>query len=180
MRSRARRPSGTANEDAETLSVRLLADLRALFERERADRLPSDRICEALVRDPEAPWGDLGRGERLTPRRLARMLAPFGVRPDRTRDWRGYTRDAFGDAWDRYLPPSPSRSVTSVTAASNGRETHFSQASQTPLCDTLKNSIKPAWNKARDACDALIPQGGDEITDHDPEVPDPLGDEVRL
>jgi hypothetical protein len=108
--------SGSQDEDAEVLAVRLLRDLRTLFEAEAVDRLASDRICEVLCRDPEAPWSD--PDHRLTPRRLARLLRPFGVRSRTLRLptgalAKGYMSDDFSEAWTRYLSdPSPVRNVT--------------------------------------------------------------------
>jgi hypothetical protein len=110
---------GDARED-ESSGVRLLADIRAVFEDRGVDRLPSAEISRALGGLEEAPWGDL-RGKPLDPRGLARRLRPFGVRPTTIRigeeTAKGYTREHFGDAWGRYLPPVciPVSTVTTVT-----------------------------------------------------------------
>ncbi len=56
-----------AGDDAEdrSLGVRLLADLRGAFA--GRDRVSSDELVEALVADPEAPWGDLRAARRPCP-----------------------------------------------------------------------------------------------------------------
>ena len=63
----------------------------------------------------EAPWGEWF-GKALTARGLAKMLKPFDVASRTMRTdaglRKGYLREAFQDAWGRYLP---SQSVTSVT-----------------------------------------------------------------
>lgn len=107
--------AGGGRED-ESLGVRLLGDIRTVFEERNIDRLPSTELCRALNGLEESPWGDL-RGKPLDPRGLARLLRPFGVRPqghaaghqgtirlDEGQTVKGYLAEWFADAWGRYLP----------------------------------------------------------------------------
>ena len=102
--------TGENREDGESLGVRLLRDVRSVFDEKRADRLPSGELLDSLAAMDEAPWGSL-RGEALDARGLARFLRPYGVRPEQLRvgetKARGYRRAAFEDAWERYLAPIP-------------------------------------------------------------------------
>lgn len=101
---------GEEREDSESLGVRLLRDIRNVFDEKKADRLPTGKILEALCKMEEAPWGSL-RGEALDARGLARLLKPYGVKPEKLREgkdtFRGYQRAGFEDAWTRYAPDPP-------------------------------------------------------------------------
>jgi hypothetical protein len=98
----------TAQEDGNaSLAVRLLADIRLVFGEE--EQIPSIALVTALCNLDDAPWGDM-RGKPLDSRRLARILASYGVKPGTIRTAfgatpKGYKREAFHDAWQRYLPP---------------------------------------------------------------------------
>ena len=98
--------TGEEREDAESLGVRLLRDIRDVFDDKSSDRLPTRKLLEALHAMEEAPWGSL-RGEPLDARGLARLLKPYSVKPEKLREgddtFRGYRRTSFEDAWVRYL-----------------------------------------------------------------------------
>jgi hypothetical protein len=100
----------SAREDSESLGIRLLRDIRDVFEEKRADRLSTGELLESLHAAEEAPWGSL-RGEALDARGLARMLKPYSVKPEKLREgdhtFRGYKRTGFEDAWRRYAPAPP-------------------------------------------------------------------------
>ena len=107
-----------SKEGEPSLGVRLLADLRLVFE--GAQELPSKTILGRLIELPEAPWGDL-YGKPLDERGLAKRLRAYGVKPKVIRTGtgtpRGYSRVDLEDQWRRYLPsPSPGKSATSATA----------------------------------------------------------------
>lgn len=121
--------------DEASLGVRLLTDLRdKVFC--GADRMPTAAILEVLHGLDDGPWADLNDdGKPLTARGLSKLLSQY-VRPDNTlirpRGIRvgsgtpkGYYADDLTDAWARYCPPPPEKSVTSATAATpqvNGGE----------------------------------------------------------
>lgn len=106
-----------AKQSSPSLGVRLLADLRTIFG--GADKKPTAEILQALHQIDEAPWGDL-KGRPATDRDLARLLKPYEIKPKLVKIAgdvsRGYQRGDLVDAWRRYLPPLPERSVTSVTS----------------------------------------------------------------
>lgn len=132
--ARARRAalalSGAA-DDGDAPGIMLLADLRSLFAERGVDELPSRDIVAALVEMEDRPWPEWRRGQPISTRSLARLLMPFGIGPVRMRtpdgsQVRGYGRDAFRDAWRRYLPlprqeggPDPSQCHTSRQDAEN-------------------------------------------------------------
>ena len=112
----------------EDLAVLLLSDIRDIFDRQpTVDRLSSAVIVCRLLDMPRGLWSEW-RGPRddQTPRKLsqgelARMLAPFGIRPKtiwpprrgtRDRSAKGYRRKQFEAAWASYCsdgtPAQPS------------------------------------------------------------------------
>lgn len=110
-----------AREDDDSRGVRLLRDCRGVFEAHDAARLFSSELVERLNALEEAPWGGWSHGRGLDTRALARLLKPFGVRPHPIRigdksGLKGYERELFGDAWERYLAPQ----VNNVNIINNG------------------------------------------------------------
>lgn len=95
-----------------SLGVMLLRDIRAIFTKAGADRLPTETILEELHQIDESPWGDI-RGKALDARGLARRLGkyqPDAPKPKVYRDGmgtvRGYEASDFRDLWSRYLSQS--------------------------------------------------------------------------
>jgi len=131
--ARARRAAllmstGDGRED-DSEGVRLLSDIRTVFEERKAERLASKTLADALADMEDAPWGDLGdRGKRLDQRALARRLKPYrpAIRPHQIRigekTLKGYELGDFADAWRRYCPrisPETETSETSETSETN-------------------------------------------------------------
>jgi putative DNA primase/helicase len=88
-----------------SLGVQLLSHIQWMFQDGKSDHLSSEAIMLHLREDEDSPWPD-----RLpaTKAQLARLLAPFGIRPtvvyrSRTEVRRGYRRSDFRDAFRRYL-----------------------------------------------------------------------------
>jgi hypothetical protein len=100
-----------------SLGIRLLTDLRSIFEGEQ--ELPSKAILERLQALPESPWTDL-RGKPLDERGLAKRLRAYGVKPKTIRTSsgtpRGYSKADLEDQWRRYLPGSPDKFKTTKTS----------------------------------------------------------------
>jgi hypothetical protein len=115
--------------DEDELPLRLLADLRAVFVASGRDAMATGELLGLLQKLPDSPWPTLCHGRPITPHRLARTLAQFGIRPRHERNWRGYLKADFAAAWERYCPPAtppdrplpektadtPEQSVTTVT-----------------------------------------------------------------
>jgi hypothetical protein len=118
-----------AVEDEDELPLRLLADLRAVFLASGRDALATSELLGMLQKLPDSPWLTLCHGRPINAHRLARTLAPFGIRPRHERNWRGYLKADFAAAWERYCQPAtppdrplpeknadtPEQSVTTVT-----------------------------------------------------------------
>lgn len=115
-----------AADQPATLGVRLLSDLRDIFDQLGAEQVSTDVLLERLHNLDESPWGDL-RGKPLDSRGLSRRLREYrdaegrAIRPTVIRIGentpRGYRRQDLHDAWTRYLPSPPEPNATSATAA---------------------------------------------------------------
>jgi hypothetical protein len=106
--------------DDDSVGVKLLSDIQAVFGDKHIDKLPTAELLTVLNAIDESPWGDY-KGRALTPRGLARLLKPYAIKPVvirvGTETPRGYSEDAFEDAWKRYLPSVPPATATSATTA---------------------------------------------------------------
>ena len=90
---------------------KLLADLRTIFAEAGALRLTSADLCAKLGAMEDRPWPEWKNGKTMTPSQLASALRPFAVRPVNIRLHdgsvpKGYYRENFAEAWNRYLPPT--------------------------------------------------------------------------
>jgi hypothetical protein len=100
-------------ENGDSIRIRLLADVRTVFEERSTHELTTAELLEALAEIEEAPWGEWGRERRpLSAKGLASLLRPLEIKPRKWRDdsektVRGYPRERFEDAWTRYLPAYP-------------------------------------------------------------------------
>ena len=110
--------SARVRDDEQDVRFELLKDIRGIFEGEGGEACKAITTCtliEKLCELEEAPWATFFRGQRISPRGLARMLRPFGIMsanlklgrgPDTGKDVvaKGYKQESFIDAWGRYLP----------------------------------------------------------------------------
>jgi putative DNA primase/helicase len=96
----------SARAEEQDAGMRLLADIREIFG--QLERLPTEGLLRSLHAIEGAPWGEWRQGRPLSAHSLARLLRPFGIRPDHwrvgTETIRGYASAAFADAWTRYCP----------------------------------------------------------------------------
>ncbi|HEY6349246.1 MAG TPA: DUF3631 domain-containing protein [Candidatus Angelobacter sp.] len=96
----------------DSLALELLADIRAFFFlKEDPTYLSTHDLLAGLTRLEHRPWSNWKNGVGGG-RRLSTFLHPLGIR---SRDFRkgsaptfkGYLREPFVDAWERYLAPTP-------------------------------------------------------------------------
>ena len=100
--------AGEAEEDEMSFPLRLLFDIRTVFD---SSILNSQELISRLHAIEEAPYGH--GDHRLNTAQLARNLKQFGIKPTRSNSARFYRREDFKDAWSRYLDPL--EAVTPVT-----------------------------------------------------------------
>jgi hypothetical protein len=135
-RARAACQALTADHDNTTdvpLRIRLLIDCRTAITDLPA--IATADLLDQLKTDPEAPWATYGPSPNgLTAMKLGAMLREYDIRsanirfPDGTQA-KGYHRDAFTDAWNRYCPPQPHNPAGSEPEG-QGKPSQPSQASQ--------------------------------------------------
>jgi Protein of unknown function (DUF3631) len=140
-----------SRESTPSLGIRLLTDIRAIFDKDKAEQLATQALLDALIALEEAPWAELVAGKPLNARGLAKRLTVYGVKSKNLalggQRPKGYRREDFTDAWMRYLPvpPSPTqplpegdtrpygeKSATAATAA-----TDHEQLAQSWLADAF-------------------------------------------
>jgi hypothetical protein len=117
--------SAQADDDDNSLEIRLLRDIEAIFEAmPHVSFLATEVLIGELKRIDDAPWADID----LTGRKLAMRLASFEVKPgkDVTRTTRGYHREDFIDTFQRYarrggVPTRPEPSSPANTGGTAGR-----------------------------------------------------------
>ncbi|ETZ75118.1 hypothetical protein L841_0076 [Mycobacterium sp. MAC_080597_8934] len=144
------------SDEAASVGVRLLADLRKLFHPE--DQAPitelhSADIVTELIAEPDSPWRDLW-GKTLDQRKLSNYLRNYGVRPKQIRigskSAKGYLTaphsapdgDSVGlaDAWQRYLAPQTETSETAETTQVSDSRFVSDESETTRLSETESGS----------------------------------------
>jgi hypothetical protein len=104
-------------DSVETAQLRLLRDLRAVFEkRGNPAALWTTTIIVDLCAD-ESEWATW-YGSGLSPSGLAKLLKPYGIESTSIREGanvaKGYKLDALREVWRRYLPADDVTAVTAV------------------------------------------------------------------
>jgi putative DNA primase/helicase len=102
--------------EPESLGVQAIIDAVGVFG--NVDRLRPEELVERLLEIPDRPWPTLSRGRPLTAKKLASVLAPYGVQAVRDHGGRWYRKTDFVDAFQRYYSPPPETICQSVTDAS--------------------------------------------------------------
>lgn len=95
----------------ETDGLLLLVALKAIFADD--ERVSTETITTRLNNDDELPFGAYRRGDGIDGRGLSKLLKPFDIKPRTIRvgghTAKGYHREQFADAWERYCPPKEPR-----------------------------------------------------------------------
>jgi len=104
----ANRMAGAKSDsEAGDYSIQLLKDIRDAFAQSNGDRLPTSVLLQTLNAFDESPWAGWSDGKGTDSHSLARLLRPFHVHSRSLRCGeqvvKGYLRESFADAWERYL-----------------------------------------------------------------------------
>lgn len=132
-----------------SLTLRLLSDIKAVFEDWTVSFLPSQELVSALCKLDEAPW----REDFLSTTKLAAMLRGYGIKPGRNpaRTQRGYSEMDFADAFARYLRPNPSGSVQTGSDLGERADASFAPDGSTrPVDSTRPEETAGQTPKGRD------------------------------
>jgi hypothetical protein len=153
-RARAAAVAWSAGEPELSLGAALLASTREAFD--GRERMATADLLAILNANEELPFGGWRDGRGLDSRGLARMLRRYGIKPRTIRvgdnpNNRGYLREQFTDAWERWasLPtetpqaPHPPRATDAAT-----REPH----EQADVADVAAKSGAVADEHRRGGC----------------------------
>lgn len=150
-------------EEAEdSLRVRLLVDIKTVFEPTRPSEIGASELCEALCAIEAAPWATVSRGRPLTPARLARMLKGFGISAVKTAARNVYRTADFDDAFPRYVPASPVQSSIVPQTLGAVRENQLSEVPSANSDGTLKNADSLTESKPSGTMELSNPGSGVE------------------
>jgi Protein of unknown function (DUF3631) len=122
-------------EEDTSASVRLLADLRHIFQVADAEALYTSTLLDGLHQLEDAPWADW-YGHPLTTRELARLLRPYQVESKNIREQgtgtprKGYARADLHDAWTRYVPLHPLHPLQEAEPAGQPGNGHVADQQQ--------------------------------------------------
>jgi hypothetical protein len=115
----------TATEE-DSLQLKLLADIKAMFESRGCTKLSSEELVGALNQCELSPWADIDRGRGLTKHKVSRMLRSFGITPRVVRIGdatpRGYMREDLEPVWGRYLAADSTSSIQSGLKAHHAQQ----------------------------------------------------------
>lgn len=151
---------GGSDRDEVTLGTLLLRAIRDAFG--GSDRISSADLLSAINADEQLPFGGWRDGRGLDGRALARELRAYGipgpqtVRLDDRRTAKGYRREWFPEAWERWLPPSMERSQASQPSRDIGNTTQIphNQADVTDVTAVTDRSGSSSVLAATDAEEA--------------------------
>jgi putative DNA primase/helicase len=120
------------DSDAQGIGTALLADIADTFTAAGVDKLPSAEIVEALAKIEGREWAEWGRAKKpISTNQLAKLLRRFGIMPRAIRICdetpRGYLVSDFREAFDRYLPPSPTSGCNTATTPENIGDSRISE-----------------------------------------------------
>ena len=100
--------------------------------------------------DEENSWATYNRGKPLTPRQLAKLLAPYGIKPKTVRvngrTPKGYDKSQFVDAFARYLPdpenlPQRCNDLPESSNGEAGRDADTENVAATPTSEETQGLV---------------------------------------
>ncbi len=136
----------------QSIGVRLLSAVRCVFKSVGdPDRMSSAVLRERLIEIEGSPWAEWKDSKPITACRIARLLGPYDIHPRTVREgkdtFKGYWRESFEDAWNRYLRSNalypPFQTVTASQPAKTLAEKHIFEPSQKPPVTDGKSEDNP-------------------------------------
>ena len=112
----------------------LLAAMRDVFGEQ--DVLATSTIQTILNVEQDLPFGAYNDGKGIKPTQIASLLKRYRIKPKGVRIGdktpRGYRREWFSDAWERYLPATP------ATTQAQSQKQGVSTRNKTPMLRLAK------------------------------------------
>lgn len=133
---------------AQSIGTMLLADIAAVFAAEGVDRLPSEKLAEALADMEGKPWPEFGKSHKpISANQMARQLRKFGISPDSVRVGdktpKGYHLNQFAEVFERFLPTNPFSKRNNATTRTSIDENAISKPQQPGSMLRPENAEKP-------------------------------------
>lgn len=152
--------------DDDSLGVRLLADIRRIFDVRGCDRLATSALIGALAADEEGPWADWHGSGPIPARALATILKPYGVRSrtirlDGGETPKGFHREQFEDAWSRYLPSEGFIRHTATTHSGEAIGTTIAPPQVGPVAESNGDAKTRGYALVADVADTNPAPGDD-------------------
>ena len=108
-----------AESEEDGVGVRLLEDIKRIFEDTNLPKIRTETLIERLIEIEGAPWAELWEqdwksgNKRGIASKLARLLKPFKItsktlRVEGEATAKGYDKSSFEKAWESYLSQPPS------------------------------------------------------------------------
>ena len=114
---------------AQSTGAELLADIKAVFDQKKVQRISMTELLAALCEDDEAPWKTWSHGKEMTARQLGKKLRDYGIESQTLKiayqTSKGYKVEQFEDVFARYLPASQDSPVSSVAWLQPNAEAGF-------------------------------------------------------
>ena len=134
-----------ADDQDDSLGFTLLTDVRNIWPVGNPHMMTASLI-ESLECLSESPWAE--PESKLTPRKLAGLLRPFGIVPRQVRigavSSKGYQRADFVSAFSRYLPSAAAKGETSETTRMDIEENSHLSSETSLACFGSENTLRPA------------------------------------
>ncbi|MBV9294296.1 MAG: DUF3631 domain-containing protein [Acidobacteriaceae bacterium] len=156
VRDIAKAMIGTTSDTKETLAIKLLGDIKVLFDVKRgqqpkdlADKYKSETLCKDLAAMDGRPWHAMSTGKgreskAIDQNRLARMLKDFGIAPHNIRinndTPKGYKRKYFEDVWERYPSKSEDEDEPLTDPPNEGENASSADSSEAPTDEAKDTS----------------------------------------
>lgn len=151
-------------QEAPSINVELLADIKDIFDYRGFDRIPTARLIEGLCEDSERPWATWNKGKPISPHQLSKRLGEFAISPNTIKlqdgkTIKGYHLHQFKDAFRRYIPQ---KSVTPSQANNDGPSQGLQIVTENSGL-RFANPPKPAPIKGSDVVTALRGENGENV-----------------
>jgi hypothetical protein len=110
----------------QSVAVLLLKDIHTVLSAHTGERIQSADLVKALLQFEDRPWAEWKGGKGITTHAVARLLAPFNIKPFEKRVGdrvlRGYCRTQFEDAFARYVEAARVQTATPLQALDSANE----------------------------------------------------------
>ena len=146
--------------------VKLLVDIKTIFEDDGGDLMSSVDIVAALNKIEESPWPGFLHGKGINAQRVAKMLGEYKIKPELRHALeykRGYEKGQFLNAWVRYSPApddSPESDARLLDANNGGASSDFTDVRDENNL-TPGNGLEPPSNKGSNSLTPKNPDLGE-------------------